>query len=241
MIAFTRCTFNTPCSISLDKELEGDTEELAAETGLDTGVSGGAATLNDYSRVTREKLPVVITAITLATFLIMVIILRALPLAAIAVGLNLATVAVAFGVLTLLFNVPENWPFGGQTYIDIVGGTMIFGVVFGLSIDYAVFLLIRMREHYEEHGDNAAAIRFGLEKTARVITGAAVIMMAVFIAFATAPIANVSQLGIGLTVAVLLDATVVRIVFLPALMLLAGDKVWWMPAWMQRLIPKFDV
>ena len=118
---------------------------------------------------------------------------------------------------------------------------MIFGVVFGLSIDYAVFLLIRMREHYEEEGDNAAAIRFGLEKTARVITGAAVIMMAVFIAFAIAPIANVSQLGIGLTVAVLLDATVVRIVFLPALMLLIGDRVWWLPRWMERAIPKFDV
>ena len=99
---------------------------------------------------------------------------------------------------------------------------MIFGIVFGLSIDYAVFLLSRMREHYDRHGDNAAAITFGLEKTARVITGAAAIMMAVFIAFGTASIAGLSQLGIGLTIAVLLDATVVRIVLLPALMLLIG-------------------
>lgn len=240
-LIFTRCSFNSPCSIALDKELEGEAEELAAATGMKTGIAGGAATLNDYSRVTRERLPLVITAITIATFLIMVLILRALPLAAIAVGLNLATVAVAFGVLTLLFNVPEGWPFGGQSYIDVVGGTMIFGVVFGLSIDYAVFLLTRMRERYEEDGDNAAAIRFGLEKTARVITGAAVIMMAVFVAFAIAPIANVSQLGIGLTVAVLLDATVVRIVFLPALMLLLGDRVWWLPRWMERAIPKLEV
>jgi RND superfamily putative drug exporter len=140
-----------------------------------------------------------------------------------------------------MFNVPDTLPFGGQSYIDVVGGTMIFGVVFGLSIDYAVFLLIRMRERYEEDGDNAAAIRFGLEKTARVITGAGVILLAVFVAFAIAPIANVSQLGTGLTVAVLLDATVVRIVFLPALMLLLGDRVWWMPQWLQRVIPKFDV
>jgi RND superfamily putative drug exporter len=238
---FTKCTFNSDCSIKLDKELEEEAEGLAASTGLNTGIAGGAATLNDYSRVTRERLPIVITAITLATFLIMVLVLRALPLAAIAVGLNLATVAVAFGVLTLLFNVPEGWPFGGQSYIDIVGGTMIFGVVFGLSIDYAVFLLIRMREHHELHGDNAAAIRFGLEKTARVITGAAIIMMAVFIAFAIAPIANVSQLGIGLTVAVLLDATVVRIVFLPSLMLLLGNRVWYLPRWLDRAIPKLDV
>ena len=106
---------------------------------------------------------------------------------------------------------------------------MIFGVVFGLSIDYAVFLLVRMKERYDRDGDHPAAVEFGLEKTARVITGAAAIMMAVFIAFAGAPIATVSQLGIGLTVAVLLDATVVRIVLLPALMLLIGERVWWLP------------
>jgi RND superfamily putative drug exporter len=240
-LIFTKYPFNSDGSIRLDKEIEDEAKDLEAATGLETGVAGGAATLNDYSRVTRERLPIVITAITIATFLIMIIVLRAIPLAAIAVALNLATVAVAFGVLTLLFNVPEGWPFGGQSYIDIVGGTMIFGVVFGLSIDYAVFLLIRMRERYEEDGDNAAAIRFGLEKTARVITGAAIIMMAVFIAFAIAPIANVSQLGVGLTVAVLLDATVVRIVFLPALMLLLGDRVWWLPRWMDRAIPRLDV
>jgi RND superfamily putative drug exporter len=118
---------------------------------------------------------------------------------------------------------------------------MIFGVVFGLSIDYAVFLLVRMKEHYDRDGDSAAAVEFGLEKTARVITGAAAIMMAVFIAFAGAPIATVSQLGVGLTVAVLLDATVVRIVLLPALMLLIGDKVWWLPRSLERVLPRLNV
>ena len=238
---FTKYTFNSPGSIALNKTLEGEAGELADETGLNTGVAGGAATLNEYSKVTRERIPVIIAAITAATFLILVLILRAIPLAAIAVGLNLATVGVAFGVLTLLFNVPEDYPLGGHTYVDAVGATMIFGIVFGLSIDYAVFLLVRMRERYEEDGDNAAAIEFGLEKTARVITGAAVIMMAVFIAFAGAPIANVSQLGIGLTVAVFLDATVVRIVFLPALMLLLGDRVWWYPRFLDRITPRLNV
>jgi len=118
---------------------------------------------------------------------------------------------------------------------------MIFGIVFGLSIDYAVFLLARMREHYDREGDHAAAIQFGLEKTARVITGAAAIMMAVFIAYAGAPIATVSQLGVGLTVAVILDATVVRIVQLPALMLLVGDRVWWLPRGLARVLPRFNV
>ncbi len=238
---FPRYTFNSPGSIALNEILEDDAAQLAKEADVEAGVAGGAATLNTYSEVTRDRIPFIIAAITLATFLVLVFVLRALPLAAIAVGLNLATVAVAFGILTLLFNVPEGWPLGGRTYVSAVGATMIFGIVFGLSIDYAVFLLVRMREHYDKYGDNARAIEFGLEKTARVITGAAAIMMAVFIAFAGAPIATVSQLGVGLTIAVLLDATVVRIVLLPALMLLIGDRVWWLPRSLERAMPRLNV
>jgi putative drug exporter of the RND superfamily len=240
-LIFSRYPFNSDGSIALNKTLDEDAKRLSKETGLETGVAGGPPTLNTYSRGTRDRIPFVIAAITLATFLVLLLVLRALPLAAIAVGLNLATVGVAFGVLTILNHVPEGWPLGGRTYVDAVGATMIFGVVFGLSIDYAVFLLVRMREHYDRHGNNAEAIHFGLEKTARVITGAAAIMMAVFIAFAGAPIATVSQLGVGLTVAVLLDATVVRIVLLPALMLLIGERVWWLPRPLQRALPRLNV
>lgn len=241
MLVISDYSFNTPGSVRLNEKLNADAAGLAEEAGLTTGVAGGAAQLNDYSRVTRERIPWIIVAITLATFLVLMIVLRALLLAAIAVLLNLLTVGVAFGVLTLLFNVPPDWPLGGHNYVDAVGATMIFGLVFGLSIDYAVFLLSRMREHYDTHGDNAAAVHFGLERTAGVITGAAAIMMAVFIAFAGASIATVSQLGIGLTVAVILDATVVRIVLLPALMLLLGDRVWWLPKPLAKAIPKFSV
>ena len=148
----SRFTFNSPGSIALNKRLEAEAAALGREAGLETGVAGGAAQLNDYSQVTRERIPFVVAAITLATFLVLVLVLRALPLAAIAVGLNLATVAVAFGILTLLFNLPEDWPLGGRTYVDAVGATAIFGVVFGLSIDYAVFLLVRMRESYDRDG-----------------------------------------------------------------------------------------
>jgi len=241
MLVVSDYSFNTPGSIRLNRKLNSDASELAAEAELDTGVAGAAAQLNDYSRVTRERMPWVIIAITIATFLVLMIVLRALLLAAIAVILNLLTVAVAFGVLTLLFHIPDSWPLGGHNYVDAVGATLIFGLVFGLSIDYAVFLLSRMREHYDTHGDNAAAVDFGLSRTAGVITGAALIMMVVFIAFAGAPIATVSQLGVGLTVAVLLDATVVRIVLLPALMLLLGDRVWWLPKPLERVIPKLSV
>jgi RND superfamily putative drug exporter len=241
MLVISDYSFNTPGSIHLNERLNADTAQLADQSGLTTGVAGGAAQLNDYSRVTRDRIPWVVLAITIATFLVLMVVLRAVLLAAIAVTLNLLTVAVAFGVLTLLFHIPDSWPLGGHNYVDAVGATMIFGLVFGLSIDYAVFLLSRMREHYDAHGDNAAAVEFGLSRTAGVITGAAAIMMAVFIAFAGAPIATVSQLGIGLTVAVILDATVVRIVLLPALMLLLGDRVWWLPKPLQRVIPKLSV
>jgi RND superfamily putative drug exporter len=167
----------------------------------------------------------------------LLLILRSPLLAAIAVVLNLASVGAAIGVMSLVCKLPEGYPLGGHPYIDTVGAAAIFGVTFGLSIDYAVFLLARMREHYLQNGDNSAAIAFGLERTAGVITGAAAIMAAVFVSFAAAPIATVSQMGVGLTVAILLDATVVRIVLLPALMLLFGERVWRTPAWLDRLLP----
>lgn len=241
MIVIPRYTFNTPGSIALNERLKDEAGELAHAAGVTTGVTGSAAELIDYTDTISERLPIMIAVISIATFLIMVLILRAIPLAAIAVALNLVTVGVAFGVLTLLFEVPEGWPLGGRTYVDAIGAAGIFGIVFGLSIDYAVFLLMRMREHYENGASNQEAIAFGLERTARVITGAAAIMTAVFVAFAGAPIAAVSQLGVGLTVAVLLDATVIRIVLLPALMLLLGDKVWWLPPSLQRILPEIDL
>jgi RND superfamily putative drug exporter len=241
ILVFSKYSFNTPGSIALNKRLNKEAGEFSEESGLATGVAGGVAQVNEFSKVTRARIPSIIAIITLVTFLVLIAVLRSIPLAAIAVALNLSTVAVAFGILTLLFNVPANLPLGGNSYVDAVTAVMIFGIVFGLSIDYAVFLLSRMREHYDRNGDNAAAVKFGLDKTARVITGAAAIMMAVFIAFASASIAGLSQLGIGLTIAVILDATVVRIVLLPALMLLIGDRVWWLPRSLDRILPRFDV
>jgi RND superfamily putative drug exporter len=233
--------FNTAGSREVGAALLADSQRLGSEGHLQTGLTGGAATLNDYGAATKGRLPLVIGTVVLVTFLMLVAILRAPLLAALAVGLNLASVGAAIGVVSLICKVPAGYPLGGHSYIDTVGAAAIFGVTFGLSIDYAVFLIARMRESYERDGDNAAAIRFGLEKTAGVITGAAAIMAAVFVSFAAAPIATVSQMGVGLTVAILLDATVVRIVLLPALMLLLGDRVWRVPAWLDRVLPQLNV
>jgi len=241
MLVVPAHALNTPGSEAVARRLDHLAGRFAEKTGLRVGVAGGAAQLTDYNQVTRDRVPLVIVAMTLVTFLALVVLLRALILAALAVLLNLATVGVAFGVLVLLFEVPGGWPLGGHDYVDTIGAAAIFGIVFGLSVDYAVFLLARMRECYEQTGDHREAISFGLHRTARVITGAAAIMMAVFVCFAAAKISTVSQLGIGLAVAVLLDATVVRIVLLPALMLMIGDRVWWLPQPLARALPKIEL
>jgi RND superfamily putative drug exporter len=241
MLVIPRYGFNTEGSEEVGRALTADAERLAREGDLETGLTGGAATLNDYGAVTKDRIPLVIAVVILVTFLVLVAVLRAPLLALIAVGLNLLSVGAAVGVMSLVCRIPEGYPLGGHPYVDTVGAAGIFGITFGLSIDYAVFLIARMRERYEIDGDHPAAIAFGLEKTAAVITGAAAIMAAVFIAFAVAPIATVSQMGVGLTVAILLDATVVRIVLFPALMLRFGERVWHTPAWLDRLLPRLNL
>jgi putative drug exporter of the RND superfamily len=238
MLVVSTHAFNTEGSRRVGERLEAEAGRLAAAGGLQTGVTGGAATLNTYGEATEARLPLVIGAFVLFTLLALVVILRAPLLALLTVCLNLASVAAAIGVMSLVCNIPDGYPLGGHPYIDTVGAGAIFGVTFGLSIDYAVFLIARMRERYEVDGDNRAAIAYGLEKTAGVITGAAAIMAAVFVSFAAAPVATVSQMGVGLTVAILLDATVVRIVLLPALMLLLGDRVWYVPRALDRILPR---
>jgi RND superfamily putative drug exporter len=241
MLVVSTHAFNTEGSRRTGERLESDAERMAAASDLSTGVTGGAATLNTYGEATEARLPLVIGAFVLFTLLALIVILRAPLLALLTVCLNLASVAAAIGVMALVCKIPAGYPLGGHPYVDTVGAGAIFGVTFGLSIDYAVFLIARMRERYEVDGDNRAAIAFGLERTAGVITGAAAIMAAVFVSFAAAPVATVSQMGVGLTVAILLDATIVRIVLLPALMLLLGDRVWKVPRALDRILPRRNV
>jgi RND superfamily putative drug exporter len=233
--------FSSAGSRATEARLRAGAARLGLAGGLRTGVAGGAATLNAYGAATEARLPLVIGAFVLFTLLALVFVLRAPLLALLVVCLNLASVAAAIGVMSLICQVPAGYPLGGHPYIDTVGAGAIFGVTFGLSIDYAVFLVARMRESFDRDGDHRAAIAFGLERTAGVITGAAAIMVAVFVAFATAPIATVSQMGVGLTVAIGLDATLVRIILLPALMMLLGERVWRVPRVLDRILPRRSV
>ena len=118
---------------------------------------------------------------------------------------------------------------------------MLFAIVFGLSMDYEVFLLSRVKEEYDRTGDNASAVADGLAATARVITAAALIMVFVFGSFVLGYDRQLKLFGLGLSIAVFIDATIVRMVLVPATMELLGDRNWWIPAWMNRLLPKIDV
>jgi RND superfamily putative drug exporter len=241
ILVVSKDDLGSPASERLYQRLRHLAGDFGRKAELETAIAGGPAQISDYNHITRTRVPLVIAAMTLVTFLALIFILRAVLLAALATLLNLMTVGVAFGVLVLLFHVPSGLPLGGHDYVDAIGAAAIFGITFGLSVDYAVFLLARMRERHEEGGSNEEAVAFGLERTATVITGAAAIMMAVFISFAAAPIATVSQLGIGLAVAVALDATVVRTMLLPALMLLIGKWVWWLPGGLDRALPRIEM
>ena len=153
--------------------------------------------------------------------------------------LNLVTVGAAVGVLILGFQTDPP-PLGGPGYLDAIALSGIFAIIFGLSIDYEVFLISRLVEGRALTGTTEGAIRYGLEKTATIITGAAAVMAFVFLAFAVSPVANTRQFGIGLTVAVVLDATVVRLILLPALIRLFGERTWAVPAWLDRILPRFS-
>jgi putative drug exporter of the RND superfamily len=217
----------------LRPKLEHDAAALSKQTGAAVLVGGPAPALQDFDSAVADSFPWLILVLCLVTYLVLVPLLRSVLLPLLAVALNVLTVGAALGVLTLCFQ--GSAPLGGPGYIDDIMRTSIFALVFALSIDYEVFLLARMREGYLHTGNSDAAIEYGLRRTAGVITGAALIMTGVFVAFALAPIISMRELGVGLTIAVLLDTTVIRLVLLPAAMKLTGDRIWWMPAWMHRL------
>jgi putative drug exporter of the RND superfamily len=218
-------------------------ERLADKTGKDIGardiVGGPAVLLDDFDQATSARFPWLVIVLVVVTFFVLLLLFRAPVLALVAVLLNLVTVGAAVGVLILGFQTDPP-PLGGPGYLDAIALSGIFAIIFGLSIDYEVFLLSRLVEGRALTGTTEGAIRYGLEKTATIITGAAAVMAFVFLAFAVSPVANTRQFGIGLTVAVVLDATVVRLILLPALIRLFGERTWAVPAWLDRALPRIS-
>ncbi|HET7574062.1 MAG TPA: MMPL family transporter, partial [Solirubrobacterales bacterium] len=176
------------------------------------------------------------------SFLVLMAMLRSLLLPLKAVLMNLLSIGAAFGVLVAIFQ--WGWfdsllGFESQGALDTINVPLIFAVVFGLSMDYEVFLMSRIRERYMEHGDNERAVAEGLSTSARTISSAALIMTCVFAVFVLTGVPSIKELGLGCAVAIALDATLVRLVLVPAAMKLLGDWNWWMPSWLDRLLPDF--
>jgi RND superfamily putative drug exporter len=231
---------NDPRTAKVVDDVTRAAQALRRQGRMDAGVGGSAGELVDYDRAMKDSLPLIILGISLVTYVMLVPILRSLVLPAIAVLLNLVTVAVGFGVLTLLF-VGKHPLLGGAGALDVISLAGMFSITFSLSIDYQVFLLSRMREGLVRTQNADAAIAFGIDKTARVVTGAAAIMVSVFVAFALSNFSIIRQFGVGLATAVIVDATVVRLALLPALMRLFGMRVWWLPVWLEERLPVLDV
>ncbi|MBS1883156.1 MAG: MMPL family transporter [Actinobacteria bacterium] len=215
-----------------------------AGTGVVAKVGGVNAALEDQSEYITERIPIFIIGVVGLSFLLLLLAFHA-PLISLKAGvMNLLSVSAAYGVMTLVAQ--------GGTVGKLIGvdhevpiapfmPVMMFAILFGLSMDYEVFLVSRIREEYLRDGDTRRAVADGLAKTARVITAAAAIMVVVFLAFVASPEVFLKLFGIGLAAAIFLDATLVRMVLVPAVMQLLGRWNWWIPSWLERALPRIEV
>ncbi|MFE7558128.1 MMPL family transporter [Kitasatospora sp. NPDC057500] len=207
-------------------------------------VGGAAASLSDVGRRTSERLPVFVAAVLAMSFLLLMLVFRSVLVPLKAVLLNLLSIGAAYGIMVAVFQ----WGWGGaliglEATVPIVSfiPMFLFAILFGLSMDYEVFLLSRVREEYLRTGDNGTAIVEGVSGTARIITSAALIMVAVFLSFAVTDDPSAKMFGLGLAAAIFIDATVVRMVLVPATMTLLGRANWWLPKWLDRVLPRGPV
>jgi putative drug exporter of the RND superfamily len=218
-------------------------EELGG-TGITAEVGGVTAALEDQSDYITGRMPVFIAGVVGLSFLLLLVAFHS-PLISLKAGvMNLLSVGAAYGVMTLVAKggpVAELIGIDHEVPVAPFMPVMMFAILFGLSMDYEVFLISRIREEYLKDGNTSRAVADGLAKTARVITAAAAIMVVVFLAFVTAPDTFLKLFGIGLATAVFLDATVVRMVLVPAVMQLLGSRNWWIPDWLERILPRLDV
>jgi RND superfamily putative drug exporter len=225
----------------LVRDLRGDVDGLLAPTGLTAHVGGSPAQIVDITDESSRAMPIVIAAVLAASWVMLLFAFRSLLLPFKAIFMNLLTCGAAFGATVLIFQEGHGARLLGAErtgFIQVVLPLFAFALVFGLSMDYEVFMLSRMREEWLRTGDNPAAVRLGITRTARVITAAAAIMVVVFASFVLTRGLEIKQLGFMLALAVLIDATIVRLLLVPAYMRLMGSWNWWLPRSLDRLIPR---
>jgi RND superfamily putative drug exporter len=212
-------------------------------TGADVYVTGTTAEDVDYYDSVTDPAPIVFAFVLGLTFVLLTVVFRSLVIAAKTIVLNLLSVGAAYGLLVLVFQHGVGAGLLGFSHVETIEAWVplfLFSVLFGLSMDYQVFLLSRIRERYDASGDTTDAVAHGVASTARIITGAALIIVAVFIGFASGDLVMFQQMGFGVAVALLLDATIIRSVLLPSAMTLLGRWNWYLPRWLEWL-PRMDV
>jgi RND superfamily putative drug exporter len=213
-------------------------------TSATAHVGGATASFSDIGGQVKDRLPLFIAAVIALSFLLLVVLFRSILVPLKAAILNLLSIGAAYGVLVMVFQ----WGWGKdliglEATVPVISfiPMFMFAVLFGLSMDYEVFLLSRVREEYLATGDNQGAVIRGISSTARVITSAALIMISVFLGFVLGDDPAIKMMGLGLATAIFIDATVVRMVLVPATMKLMGDANWWLPAWLDRILPTIDI
>jgi putative drug exporter of the RND superfamily len=235
---------SSPEAIDAVRELREEIVPQAFEGTNAQVLVGGTSSENiDYFSSVIDPAPLVIGLVLLLTFVFLTVVFRSVVIAATAVGLNLLSVGAAYGLLVLVFQYGVGANLLGFQDADRIEAWVplfLFSVLFGLSMDYQVFLLSRIRERYDETRDTADAVTFGVGSTARIITGAALIIVAVFLGFARGDLIMFQQMGFGVAVALLIDATIIRSVVLPSAMKLLGDWNWYLPRWLEWL-PRMHV
>jgi RND superfamily putative drug exporter len=204
----------------------------------EVSLTGDAPFVVDFADYIGERLPLFVGAVLLLSFLLLMTVFHSIVVAAKAVVMNMLSIAASFGLLVIVFQwgVGDNLiGLGREGPIEAWAPMMLFAILFGLSMDYEVFLLTRIREEYDRTGDNRTAVADGLAATGRVISAAAAIMICVFGAFVLGELRDLKLLGFGLASAILIDATIVRLVLVPAVMELMGKWNWYLPSWLRWL------
>jgi putative drug exporter of the RND superfamily len=215
-----------------------------AGTGLKVLVGGFTAVTEDFAALLAQRLPLFIGIVILLSFLLLMAVFRSILVPLKAAIMNLLSIGAAYGVVVMIFQ--YGWGkqlvgVGKEGPIQAFLPLMMFAILFGLSMDYEVFLLSRIREEYLKTGDNGQAVADGLSATARVITAAAAIMCSLFLSFVLGDNIIIKLFGIGFAAAIFIDATLIRMVIVPSTMELLGDANWWLPGWLDRILPHLDV
>jgi RND superfamily putative drug exporter len=235
---------DTATSDTLTRLRESVIPAATSGTGLDVNVGGQTAMMSDLADRIGERLIPFILAVVALSFLLLMLVFRSVMVPLKAAIMNMLSIGAAYGVIVAVFQ----WGCG-KSLIGIDSTVpvnpfvpmIMFAILFGLSMDYEVFLLSRVREEYQRTGDSHQSVVDGLASTARVITSAALIMISVFLAFVATDNVTIKMFGLGLATAVLIDATLVRMVLVPATMSLLGGANWWVPRWLDRILPHMDL